>query len=198
MGNFCEQYGILPIAPSRKQHIKHKSNKSNKYHKRSFHKNKSFQPSDYYNKSKIFYKKPRKNYKDKIHDKFNKRKIKCFKCNKYGHFANNCQVKQKINQLITNNKEREDLYKILKLRNTDSEDNISLDEYESSSSAQSNSSSTYQSPNINLGCNDRCCKSVNVLTKSANILSQHEEHEELLLEAISKLNYPEFSLVLKG
>ena len=133
--------------------------------KEAFTKIKAFNPVTITTKVKFFYKKPRKNYKDKKHDKFDKRKIKCFKCNKYGHFANNCQVKQKINQLITNNKEREDLYKILELRNTDSEDNISLDEYESSSSAQSNSSSTSQSPNINLGCNDRCCKSVNVLTK---------------------------------
>ena len=25
MGNFCEQYGILPIAPSQKKYIKHKN-----------------------------------------------------------------------------------------------------------------------------------------------------------------------------
>jgi hypothetical protein len=31
--------------------------------------------------------------------KFDKKKIKCFKCKKYGHFANDCKVKQKINQL---------------------------------------------------------------------------------------------------
>ena len=36
--------------------------------------------------------------------KHDKKKIKCFKCNKYGHFANDCKVKQKINQLQINDK----------------------------------------------------------------------------------------------
>ena len=83
------------------------------------------------------------------------------------------------------------MFKIFELRNTNSKDNISLDEYESSSSTQSNSSSTNsQFPNINLGCNESCCKSVKVFTKLVNVLSHQEEHEELLLEAISKLNNP--------
>jgi hypothetical protein len=51
----------------------------------------------------------------KKHDnkKFDKKKTKCFKCNKYGNFANGCKVKQKINQLQINDKEKEESYKFL-------------------------------------------------------------------------------------
>ena len=34
-------------------------------------------------------------------------------CGKYGHFANDCKVKQKINQLQINDKEKEELYNLL-------------------------------------------------------------------------------------
>ena len=138
--------------------------------KKSFNKhNKNFEPSDYYKKLK---KKPTKHYK-KFNNKktTDKRKIKCFKCEKYGHFVNNCKVKQKINQLQINVKEREDFYKILEWKNTDNEKDISPNEYDSSSTYQSKSSSTSYSPNINFGCNNSCCKTVNVLTKSVNVLT---------------------------
>ena len=81
------------------------------------------------------------------------------------------------------------MYKILELRNTDSENDISPDEIGSSASDEYSNSSS--SPHINLGYNDNCCKSINVLTKSLNILTKQEEQEELLLEAISKINDPE-------
>jgi hypothetical protein len=137
-------------------------------------------------KTKNLLKKPNKHYKKYNNKKFDKKKIKCFKCKKYGHFANDCKVKQKINQLQINDKEKEDLYKILELRNTDSENDISPDEIESSSFDEYSNSSS--SPDIKLGCNDNCCKSINALTKSLNVLTKQEEQEELLLEAISKIN----------
>jgi hypothetical protein len=142
-------------------------------------------------KKKRFSKKSNKYYKKHDTKKFDKKKIKCFKCNKYGHFANDCKVKQKINQLQINDKEKEDLYKLLELRNTNSENDILLDEIESSSSDEYSSPSS--SPDIKLGCTDNCCadKSINVLTKSLNVLTKQEEQEELLLEAISKINDPE-------
>jgi 5,10-methenyltetrahydromethanopterin hydrogenase len=48
-------------------------------------------------------------------------------------------------------------------------------------------------PDIKLGCTDNCCIgiSINVLTRSLNVLTKQEEQEELLLEAISKINDPE-------
>ena len=84
-------------------------------------KEKKFQPNEYYNKNKRFSKKSNKHYKKYDNKKFDKKKTKCFKCGKYCHFANDCKVKQKINQLQINDKEKEDLYKFLELRNTDSE-----------------------------------------------------------------------------
>jgi hypothetical protein len=83
------------------------------------------------------------------------------------------------------------LYKLLKLRNTDSENEISLDEIETSADEYSSSSSS--TPDIKIGCTDNCCagKTINVLTKSLNVLTKQEEQEELLLEAISKINDPE-------
>jgi hypothetical protein len=121
-----------------------------------------------------------------------KKKTKCFKCGKYGHFAIDYKVKQKINQLQINEKEKEDLNKLLELRNTDSETEISPYEIETSSDEYSSSSSS--TPDIKIGCTDNCCanKSINVLTKSLNVLTKQEEQEELLLEAISKINDPEF------
>jgi hypothetical protein len=71
------------------------------------------------------------------------------------------------------------LYKILELRNTDSETDISPDEIETSSDEYLSSSSS--TPDIKIGCTEYSTKSLNVLTKQ----------EELLLEAISKINDPE-------
>ena len=140
IGNFCEQYGILPMAPSQRNHAKHKREKYDKW--KFWKKSKDLQSNEYYNKRKRFTKKSNKHYKKHDNKKFDKKKIKCFKCNKYGHFANDYKVKQKINQLQINDKEKEDLYKILELRNTDNENDISLDEIESSSSDEYSSSSS--------------------------------------------------------
>ena len=79
---------ILSIAPSQRKYTKHNKHHE-KYNKqgRIWKKKKNFQPNEYYNKNKKFYKKSNK--------KFDKKKTKCFKCGKYGHFANDCKVKQK-------------------------------------------------------------------------------------------------------
>ena len=98
------------------------------------------------------------------------------------------RLNKKINQLQINDKKKKkkDLYKILELKNTDSENDLSPDEIESSSSNEYSNSSS--SPDIKFGCSDNCCKSINVITKSLNVLTKQEEQEELLLEAISKIN----------
>ena len=75
------------------------------------------------------------------------------------------------------------------LRNTDSENDISPEEIESPSFDEYSSSSS--SPYIKLSCTDNCCKSKNVITKSLKVITKQEEQEELLLEAIRKINDPE-------
>jgi hypothetical protein len=47
-------------------------------------------------------------------------KVKYFECKKAGHYKKECKVKDKINQLKFSNREKEDLYKILERRDTDS------------------------------------------------------------------------------
>ena len=72
MGNFCEQYGILPIAPSQRNHIKHINEK---YQKQSFwKKHKDFKPNEYYNRNKKFVKKPTNIIKNMITRNLIKRK----------------------------------------------------------------------------------------------------------------------------
>jgi hypothetical protein len=159
--------------------LKHKKEKYDKQRK-IWKKRKNFQPNEHYNKNKRFSKKSNKKYDNK---KFDKKKTKCFKCGKYGHYANDCKVKQKINQLQINDKEKEELYNLLELKNTDSENEISPDEIESSSDEYSSSSSS--TPDIKFGCTDNCCTG-----KSINVITKQEEQEELLLEAISKINDP--------
>jgi hypothetical protein len=185
------------MAFSQKKHIKHKREKYDKQ-QRFWKKRKNFQPNEYYNKNKRFSKKSNKHYKKYDNKKFDKKKTKCFKCGKYGHFANDCKVKQKINQLQINDKEKEELYKLLELRNTDSETEISPDEIETSSDEYSSLKSSSTLKDIKIGCTDNCCagKSINVLTKSLNVLTKQEEQEELLLEAISKINDPELKASL--
>ncbi|WOH09472.1 hypothetical protein DCAR_0728929 [Daucus carota subsp. sativus] len=86
LGTFCEQYGLPPIAPSRKtkHHIKTRSHKRNNL--------------EYYKKPKTFKK---RNFKS--HPKFNKKidksKVICHGCGKLGHYKNECRVKEKLNQL---------------------------------------------------------------------------------------------------
>ena len=83
------------------------------------------------------------------------------------------------------------MYNLLELRHTDSENEISPDEIKSSSDEYSSSSSS--TPDIKFGCTDNCCadKSINILTKSLNVITKQEKQEELLLEVISKINDPE-------
>ncbi len=71
----------------------------------------------------------------------------------------------------------------MELRNTSSsssENNILVT---NSSSNYQSASENSSSPNIELGCKDSCCKTVNVLTKQ-------KEQEELQINLISKLENP--------
>ena len=97
MGNFCEQYGLPPIALSRqkgnKKHDKvHKDYKYKKYRRRST------KPNNFYDKKKNVYKK---------HDKQKLGKGNCLNCGKFGHFSKDCKqkpgkLKNKLNMLDIN------------------------------------------------------------------------------------------------
>jgi hypothetical protein len=90
MGNFCEQFGLPPIAHSRANRKKSKKSSRNNpapyyntYKKRRF--NKAFASNN-------FSKKLKKNKKKKPESKFEKyfTKGKCFNCGESGHFADKC------------------------------------------------------------------------------------------------------------
>ena len=142
--------GLPPLSPSRR---KKASNKFIPYHsKRKFKPNKSnFEPNNFYSKNKFrknWSNKPNRQQKNKL---FHKSKTKCFKCNKTGHFANNCPVKNTINQLKISQVEKENLIQTLELRNTDSEDEMSKDDITLMESS-SHESNEHSSPDINFGC----------------------------------------------
>ena len=68
MGNFCEQYGLPPIAPSRQKWKKYdKSHKNYSHKKYKKYKNNFVKPNDYYAKKKKFL----KNMKNKSQVKVN-------------------------------------------------------------------------------------------------------------------------------
>jgi len=92
MSNFCEQYGLPSVAPSKK-HKKSRKYKEYRKHKKMFKrlKKRSFEPND-------FYKKDKKKLK-----KMFKKRDGCYKCGKSGHFAKDCKAKKIIKQLKVSN-----------------------------------------------------------------------------------------------
>ena len=102
IGNFCEQYGLPPIAPSRQKGKKHdKSHKTYSHKKYKKYKNNFVKPNDFYAKKKNVSKK---------YDKQSLGKDKCFNCGKPGHFSKDCnqkpgKLKNKFNMLNIDNKD---------------------------------------------------------------------------------------------
>ena len=85
MDNFCEQYGLPPIAPSMQKGKKHdKSHKNYSHKKYKKYKNNFVKPNDFYAKKKNASKK---------YDKQMSGKGKCFNCGKSGHFSKDCNKK---------------------------------------------------------------------------------------------------------
>ena len=107
MGNFCEQYGLPPIAPSRlkgKKHGKSHKNYSRKKYKK--YRTNFVKPNDFYAKKKNVSK---KFYKQRSG------KGKCFNCGKPRHYSKDCKqkpskLKNKFNMLNIDDKEQEELF----------------------------------------------------------------------------------------
>ncbi|CAL9002903.1 unnamed protein product [Prunus brigantina] len=191
LGNFCEQYGLASIPPSRKNKHSYPSRKSRHYSRRKqfsqhnddnhkFYKKKRFSPKKSWSKTP----KGQKNSRFKKHH--DKSKVKCFKCQKFGHYASECKVKDTIRQLKITDEEKEKLVKVLELRDSEiSNDDSIVPSSESESDQLSDSQSS--SPNIQIGCKDKCCSRL----KSISVLTKQEEQEELLIDLISKIENPE-------
>ncbi|KAG2685236.1 hypothetical protein I3760_10G115400 [Carya illinoinensis] len=179
MGTFCEQYGLPPIAPSRRKPKQFKQ-----------------------------FSKPRGGYKRKPRDDFYKKypnkksfpkkknfqsisKGKCFNCGKKGHFADKCtqkpnKFKNKLNALNISVIDQEELFQLMEMKASSSD----MSEFSSSNSEYHSETGSSDSPIIKLGCNctDSCCK---LTGKTINVLSKGEEQENLLLTMISQIQDPE-------
>jgi hypothetical protein len=99
IGNFCEQYGLTPVAPSRR-HKTH--NHHDKPHKRF----KSFKKRRF-ESNEVFYKKPEHKSRSRFNKPKQRSKSGCYKCGKKGHFAVDCKAKNTIKQLQISNEDKE-------------------------------------------------------------------------------------------
>ena len=153
VGSFCEAFGIQGIrSPSA---LKRKSYKKSDYIKKGRR-----QPSRISNEP--YYKKFKKRFQ-------NNRNITCWKCGRLGHKANNCKVKQKINEIFSDNSELKE--KILAIMINEEEV-----EYISNGSEDYNDDKEISSDECN--CKDK--KYINVITT--------KEDKEFLLDLIEKID----------
>ena len=137
----------------------------------------SVKPKDFYAK--------RKNVSKK-YDTQRSGKGKCFNCDKPGHFSKDCKqklgkLKNKFNMLNIDDKEQEELFRILESKNLS--DSLEDDFSSSSDSCYQFADDSSYSPNIKLSCRDSCC---NVI-KSVNTLTKGEENEKLIVRLINQI-----------
>ncbi|KAI5317880.1 hypothetical protein L3X38_037587 [Prunus dulcis] len=181
LGNFCEQYGLTTTPPSRKH-------KPSQLRKRHFPKKQFLRKDEFYKKRKFS---PKKNWSKRPEQKQSrptkdKSKVKCFKCQKFGHYASECKVKDVIKQLQITEEDKNKLIQVLELRDSEISNVESLLSSSESDSDQS-SDSQPSSPRVQFGCTDKCCNRL----KSVLVLTKQEEQEELLIDLIRRVQNPE-------
>ena len=127
IGNFCTQYGLPSIAPSkRKPREKEYPRKRTafKYYK-SHKKPNNFSRNDFYKKSKKSrdYHKVNSKRKNLAQKTFDKKYSKCYKCGKKGHFRSECKSKAKalINTLQGDQTSKDEIFRLLELNHTNNE-----------------------------------------------------------------------------
>jgi hypothetical protein len=179
IGNFCEQFRLPLIAPSRE-------------HKKKYDKVFKKKPAPYFNsyKKRKFNKSVKKISKQpkKKTSKFAKyfSKGKFFNCGESGHFVDKCpkppkKIKQEINALNIDESEKENIFRIF--QNNDFSDYSSEDDFLTFDDSNYHSASEFSKNNIKIGCIDSCYNN----TKTCLVLSKSEEQEDLLITLISKI-----------
>ncbi|CAL9013021.1 unnamed protein product [Prunus brigantina] len=193
LGNFCEQYGLTSLPPSKKEKPSYPSHlRKNRHYsgrKQSFrhnNDNNEFYKKKRFHPKKSWSKAPKNEKNSRFKKDSGKRKVKCYKCQKFGHYVNECKVKDTIKQLKITDEDKEKLIKVLELRNSESSDVETIVASSESESFQSSSDSQSSSPQVQFGCKDKCCNRL----KSISVLTKQEEQEELLIELISKVENP--------
>ncbi|KAL0006049.1 hypothetical protein SO802_013610 [Lithocarpus litseifolius] len=111
------------------------------------------------------------------------------RCPTMSDYSKDCKAKpgkfkSKLNMLNINDKDQEDLIRILESNN--SSDSLE-DDLSSSDSCYHSADESSDSPNIKLGCRDSCCNTIT----SINTLTKHEENEKLLISLINQIQNPE-------
>ena len=144
-------------------------------------KNNFVKPNDFYAKKKNASKK---------YDKQMSGKGECFNCGKHGHFSKDCnqkpgKLKNKFNMLKINDKEQEELFRILESNN--SFDSLEDDFSSSSDSCYQSADDSSDSPNVKIGCRDSCCNVIHFI----NTLTKGEENEKLIIQLINQIQNPE-------
>ena len=86
LGNFCEQYALPHVAPSRRKNNKNKS--SHKYYTK-----KNYSPTISPDK---FYTKPNKKYHKRSNKSKSTQDVTCYNCGKNCHNSKTCKVKEKL------------------------------------------------------------------------------------------------------
>ena len=168
------------IIPKRKSKYREKDS-SEKFHRKRT-------ASKYYRKQKFKDNKFHKKGKSKSTGKSTpKASGKCFNYGKRGHFRKECRNKAKslINTLVSDQTNKEEIFKLLELDHSNSESSSSSSDheihqiYQSFSEPSRASSSTSSGLDVGMACKDSCCRK-----KTINVLSKHEE---LILDIIEQI-----------
>ncbi|KAK9998170.1 hypothetical protein SO802_017773, partial [Lithocarpus litseifolius] len=192
LGTFCTQYGLPPIAPSKKK-SKHRRPESPEktYRKRinaRYYRKQSYnnpKDGDYYKKGK-----PSRSKSTGKYEKIPKASGKCFSCGKRGHFRNECkdEAKTLINTLINDQPSKDKIFKLLELDHIEHESTNSSSDHEfyQPSSEPSRNSSSSSEPQINLASyilhnNDLFQRTLKILKTHLQSLEERNNHITSLL-----------------